>query len=345
MAPTDEHRTPSLSIVIPTTGAADLDACLESLSQDGYPAHEVVVVDNASSRSLSYLSERHPRVRMTRNDENRGFVGACNQGAESSTGDVVLFLNDDTVVEQGALRALVDTLVDHPTWGACQAKLLLMDDPTRLDTAGSFMTMTGFLVHRGAYEPESEYVRSDEVFAAKGAALVVWRRALVEVGLFDPDFFAYFEDSDLCWRLWVAGWEVGFAADARIRHRLGATASRVGADVVQFHSFKNRICSLAKNCGRRRLVWMVPVHLGLCFGVAIWFRVRGRPDLSKAVLRAIAWNGRNARRTLRKRVDVQRTRRVSDADLWPRISTGASLHSLVGYARITTRSPSKAGVG
>ena len=344
MTPIDEHRTPSLSIVIPTTGAADVDACLESLSRDGYPVVEVVVVDNASSRSLLYLSERHPRVQMIRNDENRGFVGACNQGAEISTGDVILFLNDDTVVEQGALRALVDALVDHPTWGACQAKLLLMDDPTRLDTAGSFMTMTGFLVHRGAYESESEYVRSDEVFAAKGAALIAWRRALDEVGLFDPDFFAYFEDSDLCWRLWVAGWEVGFAADARIRHRLGTTASTVGADVVQFHSFKNRICSLVKNCGRQRLVWMVPVHVGLCFSVAIWFRVRRRPDLSRAVFRAIVWNGRNVRRTLRKRALVQRTRRVSDADLWPRISTGTSLHSLVGYARTTARS-SKARTG
>ena len=344
MAPSDERR-PSLSIVIATVGAADLDACLESLEAEGDIVAEVVVVDNASARSLAYTADRYRRVRVVRNDVNLGFVGACNQGVELSTGELVLFLNDDTVVEPGALRALVGALVDHPTWGACQAKLLLMDDPTRLDTAGSFLTTTGFLVHRGAYQAEKDYVREDVVFAAKGAALVVRRRALDDVGVFDPDYFAYFEDSDLCWRLWVAGWEVGFAADARIRHRLGTTAARVGADVVQFHSFKNRICSVSKNCGSLRLVLMLPMHLGLCLGAAAMFRVRGRPDLSTAVLRAIAWNGRNVRRTLRKRALVQRARRVSDAELWPRVTRRTPLRSLVGYARITAGSGSEPRVG
>jgi GT2 family glycosyltransferase len=344
LAPTAEDRGPALSIVIPTTGAADLDACLESLERESAATADVIVVDNASARPLAYLSERHPRVRVVRNDENLGFVGACNQGAEIATGELVLFLNDDTVVEAGALGALVDALAAHPEWGACQAKLLLMHDPSRLDTAGSFLTATGFLVHRGSHEPETSYVGSDEIFAAKGAAFVVRRRALDEVGVFDPDFFAYFEDSDLCWRLWVAGWEVGFAADARVRHRLGATASTIGRGVIQFHSFKNRICSVLKNCGARRLAWMLPLHLGLCFGVAVWFRVQGRPELSSAVLRAIAWNGRNARRTLRKRRLVQRNRRVSDKEIWPRISRRTSYRSLVGYARTTVGSPSESRI-
>jgi GT2 family glycosyltransferase len=344
LAPPREDRRASLSIVIPTTGVTDLDACLESLERESEALTEVIVVDNASARSLAYLPERHPRVRTIRNEENLGFVGACNQGARMATGELVLFLNDDTVVEPGALGALVDALADNPAWGACQAKLLLLDDPGRLDTAGSFLTATGFLVHRGAFELETAYVRSDEIFAAKGAALVVRRRALDEVGLFDPDFFAYFEDSDLCWRLWVAGWKVGFAADARIRHRLGTTATTVGSGVVHFHSFKNRICSILKNCGGRRLVWMLPLHLGLCFGLAVWFRVHGRSELSGAILSAIAWNGRNARRTLRKRRLVQRSRRAGDAEIWARVSR-RSFRSLVGYARTPPRSTSKPGVG
>ena len=331
--------------MIPTTGAADLDACLESLDREGEDVAEVIVVDNASARPLAYLSERHAHVRTVRNDENLGFVGACNQGAQLANGELVLFLNDDTLVEPGALRALVDALVEHPAWGACQAKLLLMHDPSRLDTAGSFLTATGFLVHRGSHEPETSYVGSDEIFAAKGAALVVRRRALDEVGVFDPDFFAYFEDSDLCWRLWIAGWEVGFAAEARIRHRLGATATTMSAELVQFHSFKNRICSALKNCGARRLVWLLPLHLGLCFGVAVWFRVQGRPELSRAVLRAIVWNGRNARRTLRKRMLVQRNRGASDAEIWHRISRRTSVRSLAGYARTTAGTESEPGNG
>jgi hypothetical protein len=276
-------------------------------------------------------------VRVLRNAVNPGFAPASNQGIRASKEELVLLLNDDAVVEPGALRALADALESHPRWGACQAKLVLMDDPSRLDTAGSFLTATGFLVHRGARGPEASFTCSDEIFAAKGAAFLVRRRALDEVGLFDPDFYAYFEESDLCWRLWLAGWEVGFAADARVRHRLGSTASSLAPAFVQFHSFKNRICSLVKNLGAPRLALMLPLHLVLCVGLAGWFSARGRADVGRAILRAIAWNARNLRSTLRKRATIQRARRVEDRRLMPRITAPVSPRLLLGYARQTAR--------
>ncbi len=338
---------PSLSVVIPTTrGGADLDACIDSLAAGRYPALEAIVVDNGSPASLEPLAERLRGLRVLRNEANLGFVGACNQGLAASGGELVLFLNDDTVVEPGALRTLVETLDAHPSWGACQAKLLLMDDPTRLDTAGSFLTATGFLVHRGAFGPESDYTRSDEVFAAKGAALLVRRQAIEGVGAFDPDFFAYFEETDLCWRLWLAGWEVGFAADARIRHRLGGTASALPEEFVQFHSYKNRIRSLVKNPGARRLVWMLPLHLSLCLGLAGWYGIRGRSGVSRGILRGILWNARHLPATIAKRSEVQRRRRVSDRELMPRISRPTSFRTLFAYARspASRPGPSEAGV-
>src|SRR5207244_9692863 len=108
-----------------------------------------------------------------------------------------------------------------------------------------------------------------------------------EVGGFDPAFFAYFEETDLCWRLWLAGWEVGFAANARVRHRLGSTASALPAEFVQFHSFKNRIRTLVKNLGSLRLIWVLPLHLGVCGGLVAWFAVHTRPDVSRAILRSL----------------------------------------------------------
>jgi hypothetical protein len=311
---------------------------LLSLAGQRYPELDVIVVDNASPGSLDRLLERLPAVRLIRNDENRGFVGASNQGIEAASGELVLLLNDDTSAEPGALQALVDTLVAHPSWGACQAKLLLMDDPSRLDTAGSFLTNTGFLVHRGVFGPDERFTASEEIFAAKGAALLLRRRALAEVGGFDPDFFAYFEETDLCWRLWLAGWEVGFAADARVRHRLGSTASAFPQAFVQFHSFKNRICSLLKNLGAARLAWMLPFHIGLCLGLAAWYSLRGRAEVGAAILRAIGWNVRHLPGTLRKRRAVQSLRRVPDRDLMPRILTATPARTLFGYARGSPRS-------
>jgi GT2 family glycosyltransferase len=324
-------------VVIPTRhGGADLDACLASLASEEYPELEIVVVDNATvGFAVRRLPERYPDLRVLRNEENRGFAGASNQGIEASSGGLVLLLNDDTKLEPGALRSLVGTIGSRPSWGACQAKLLVMTDPSRLDTAGSFLTATGFLVHRGAYEPEDRFNSSDEIFAAKGAALLVRRRALDEVGAFDPDFFAYFEESDLCWRLWLAGWEVGFAADARVLHRIGATASGLPTPFVQFHSFKNRLCTLLKNLGAARLMWMVPYHLLLCLGLAGWYAARGRLALSGAIVRAVGWNVTHLPATGRKRREVQALRRVSDRELMRRIKTPTHIRTLVTYANRT----------
>jgi GT2 family glycosyltransferase len=329
------NGTQSVSVVIPTSRAgADLDDCLESIAAQEHEGVEIIVVDNASGDpALAQLPDRFADLQVLRNAVNRGFVGACNQGIEVARGDLILLLNDDTTLETGALAALVETLRRNPGWGACQAKLLRMDDPTRLDTAGSFLTTTGFLVHRGSFAPESQFNDSDEIFAAKGAALLVRRRALEQVGRFDPDFFAYFEETDLCWRLWLAGWRVGFAADARVLHKLGATASSLPSAFVQFHSYKNRLCTIVKNAAPRTLATMVPLHVALCGGLGVWYAVRGQPAVGGAIIRALAWNATQLPRTLRKRRAVQNTRRVSDEELMPRITTRSDTRTFLRYAK------------
>jgi GT2 family glycosyltransferase len=318
----------SLSVVIPTARAgADLERCLRSLADQEHEHVEVVVVDNGSPGVSAQ------GVRVLRNDENLGFVSACNQGIAASSGELILLLNDDTVVEPGALRALVDTLERRPAWGACQAKLLLLDDPARLDTAGSFLTSTGFLLHRGAFGAADLFSETDEIFAAKGAALLVRRRALADAGVFDPRFFAYFEETDLCWRLWLTGWAVGFAAEAPVLHALGRTASELPSAFVQFHSYKNRIRTLIKNLGAARLAWMLPLHLSLCAALVGWYAVRGRPAVSGGILRALWWNAVHGRDTLRERRRVQARRRVPDRELMPRIMRRASVRTFLFYAR------------
>jgi GT2 family glycosyltransferase len=338
MEPRAERYTgpESVSVVIPTSrGGADLERCLASLAAQRTTGVEVIVVDNASNDTVvAALPARFPGLVLLHNDSNLGFVGACNQGIEIAKGEWILLLNDDTELQADALEALVDALRRNGSWGACQAKLLLMDDPTRLDTAGSFLTKTGFLIHRGSLGPERDYTASDEIFAAKGAALLLRREALEQVGVFDSDFFAYFEETDLCWRLWLAGWSVGFAAEARVLHKLGATAGGLPSDFVQFHSFKNRLRTLLKNLGLARALWMVPYHVALCLGLAGWYALRGKPRLVGAIIRALAWNVAHFPSTLRKRREVQKIRRVPDRALMPRIMRKSELRTLAGYAGI-----------
>jgi GT2 family glycosyltransferase len=337
---TQAERTPSVSIVIATMrGGDDLDACLQSIAAQAYPELEVIVIDNGSTDTeLARIPGRFAHARVLRNEENLGFVGANNQGIAASTGELVLLLNDDTVLEPGAIGKLVHSLVERPSWAAAQAKLVRMDDPNLLDTAGSFLTATGFLVHRGSGEPQEGFDEADEIFAAKGAALLIRSAALRQVGAFDPDFFAYFEETDLCWRLWLAGWQVGFAPDARVRHKLGATAGSLPSELVQFHSFKNRICTLAKNLGPLRLAWMLPYHLALCLALAAWYSVRGKPRLGVAILRALAWNVGQLARTFSKRRSVQSLRRIDDRELMQQILRPTPLGTMRRYAQLTGES-------
>jgi GT2 family glycosyltransferase len=334
---TQAERTPSVSIVIATLrGGPDLEACLDSIRSQAYGKLEVIVIDNGSADAeLAGIPARFAQVRVLRNEENLGFVGANNQGIAASTGEFIFLLNDDTVLEPGALDRLVQALVEHPSWAVAQAKLVRMDDPGLLDTAGSFLTATGFLVHRGSGEPEEAFGEADEIFAAKGAALIIRSDALRVVGTFDPDFFAYFEETDLCWRLWLAGWRVGFAPAARVRHKLGATAGGLPSEFVQFHSFKNRICTLAKNLGPLRLAWMLPFHLALCVALAAWYAVRGQPRLAGAIIRALAWNVAHVARTMSKRRRAQSLRRIDDRELMHEILRPAPVGTMHRYARLT----------
>jgi GT2 family glycosyltransferase len=340
---TQAERTPSVSIVIATMrGGPDLEACLDSIRAQAYDDLEVIVIDNGSTDTeLAGIPARFSFAGLLRNEENLGFVGANNQGIAASTGEFVFLLNDDTVLEPGALDWLVQALVEHPSWAAAQAKLVRMDDPSLLDTAGSFLTATGFLVHRGSGEPEEEFGEADEIFAAKGAALLIRSDALRQVGAFDPDFFAYFEETDLCWRFWLAGWRVGFAPAARVRHSLGASAGSLPSEFVQFHSFKNRICTLAKNLGPLRLGWMLPYHLALCVALAGWYAVRGNPRLAGAIMRALGWNVRHVVRTVSKRRAVQSLRRTGDRELMHQILRPTPLGTMHRYARLTGESETR----
>jgi N-acetylglucosaminyl-diphospho-decaprenol L-rhamnosyltransferase len=319
----------SLSVVIPTLRAAgDLHRCLRSLAEQGYPELEVIVVDNGSPGVTA------AGVRVIRNEENTGFVGACNQGLAAASGELVLLLNDDTEVEAGALSELAKAMERHPRWGACQAMLLLLSDPSRVDSAGSFLTATGFLVHRGIHGPADEYTAEEEIFAAKGAALLLRRRALEDAGVLDPEFFVYFEETDLCWRLWLSGWEVGLVPAARVLHDVGVTSSALSPAFVQFHSYKNRIRTLLKNLGPLRLTWMLPFHLGICVALVLWYLVRGRFAVSRGIVRALWWNVTHLGGTLQERRRIQRGRSSSDRELMPRITRPPAMRAFLTYARV-----------
>ncbi len=329
-------------IIVNWNGIFHLRKCLPGLNKINYPNFEIIVVDNASTDgSIEYIKKNYPKIKIIVNKKNLGFAGGNNVGYKKTTGDYILFLNNDTTVTNNFVTKLVNKIGEDSRYAGVQAKILSMDNNNRLDSVGAFLTNTGFLYHYGYYQlNKKSYDKIKLLYTAKGACML-FRRAVIEsVGLFDGDFFAYFEETDFCHRVWLAGYTIGYAPEAIIYHKIGGTSNNMNNAFIQFHSFKNRINSYIKNLGPIELIKILPLHLLLCEIAAIIFIIRNRFDLFIGINKAIYWNIRNIKNTLRKRRIIQtKIRKIKDKDLMTIIKRNPPVRyyyylfakSLIGY--------------
>ncbi len=222
-----ETDKPAVTIAIPVHGNPLLTyTCLKSV-HGNTPAgtYEVVVIDDASPEPASVALSQMSGVRFVRNDVNLGFVGSCNKAAKLARGDVLVFLNNDTIVTPGWLEALTGILRDRPGAGLVGAKLIYPDG--RLQEAGGLVWRDGSAWNYGRGDdpnkPEYNYVR--EVDYCSGACLAVDRQLFEQIGGFDARFApAYYEDADLAFAVRAAGRKVYYQPFAAVVHFEGGTA-------------------------------------------------------------------------------------------------------------------------
>ncbi|MFZ5799978.1 MAG: glycosyltransferase [Candidatus Omnitrophota bacterium] len=307
-----------VSVIIPTLNSGShLAAGLKSLSVQDYAPIEIIVVVNKAG-AVADLRQVFPGIIWIENKTNLGFAAANNQGAAAAEGEYLLFLNDDVEVEPDFLTKLMKRTEEEPAVGICQSKILLMQDHTLLDTAGSFFTFCGFLQHLGHREKDlGQYDKLKEIFSPKGACMLVRREAIQKAGLFDEDFFAFFEETDLAWRVWLAGFRVELVSDSRVYHKVGATATKLPSAFIDYHSFKNRICALIKNLEFKNLLLILPIHIFLCLGLGFLYLVSLRFSNAFSIIQAMLWNIFHLPGTLSKRNYVQKKIRLkSDAEIF-----------------------------
>ena len=224
---------PNVAVVIPThNNLSLLLECLESLRKLDWPRErlEIIVVDNASTdRTQEVLGGRYPYVNLVKLDTNTGFAPACNRGAAEAGAEYVAFLNNDAVADPGWLRALFSALEAGGEGTVCAASTILSREGDEVEYDGASSNLLG------AGKPHSVWGWPDlpsapttgtPLLFASGGAMLIQRDAFLAVGGFDPAYFAYFEDVDLGWRLWVLGYRVVYAAEALVRHLGGATGKR-----------------------------------------------------------------------------------------------------------------------
>ena len=210
------------SVIIPVwNGREYLPGCLDALLAQEYPDFEVIAVDNASvDGSAELIAEKYPQVRLIRNIHNLGFAGGCNAGLKVAQGDVLVLLNQDTVVLPGWLRALVEAL-QKPEVGIVGCKILYPDGKTIQHAGGWIEWPLGLAHHYGQGElDQGQWDQHREVEYVTGAAMAFQRRLIDQIGGMDEGFWpGYFEDADFCFRAREIGYKTLYIHEAVVLHK------------------------------------------------------------------------------------------------------------------------------
>lgn len=319
---------PRASVVIVNTNELHhLKQCLPTIAEQDYPDGEVIVVDNCSTDgSIDYLKREFPWVRVVRSPANLGYAGAGNLGFAHATGEYVAIMNPDTQVEPGWLRELVQALQHNPQAGLATPKILLMHDPTRLNTCGNDITLTGLTFCRGLDEPADQYMQPEVVSAVSGAAFVVKRHVMEQIGGFDDHFFIYFEETDLSLRAMLAGYTCLYVPTARIRHQYTFKFSPRKC----FYQERNRYLALLKVFHWQTLLLLLPLFLLSECIVWGYVLLHGAAHI-RGKIASYGWLIGNWWYVLQARRRAQAFRRVADHMLLARF------HHRLNFARTAQR--------
>ncbi len=262
-------------IVLNFNGKHFLDDNLSSLMKQSYTPLEVILVDNASKDgSVEYVQEYFPEVKILVNDKNTGFP-ANNLGIQSSTGDYIMLLNNDTVVDPHMVEESVKELVKDDQIGMGAVKILSMGQLNILDSIGINIYPDGMSRQRGRLEEDTgQYDRVEELLIPSGCAAFYKKDMLNEVGLLDEDFFAYCEDTDLGFRGRLAGWKTISIPSARVYHHYSGSFSKV-SPFKAFLVERNHLWFAIK-CFPITMLLTLPFYTFYRFAVQIYAVVRGK---------------------------------------------------------------------
>jgi GT2 family glycosyltransferase len=248
MPESDDGAAEITAVVVTWQGAELLPTCLDSLAAQTVP-HRVLVVDNASSDSTADILKRYD-VEVLTLDRNTGFAGGVAAALGVVRSEYVALLNNDASADPRWLEASAAALNNNPGAAAITSRLVLWD----LDSAGRFvlnnvgvaLTAGGYGTDRGFGQPDGPpFDRSEAVFGFSGGASVLRRSAVVAAGGIAPRFFMYYEDTDLSWRLRLAGYSILYEPAAVVHHRHGAS-SNLRSESFAYFTERNRLLVLLR---------------------------------------------------------------------------------------------------
>ena len=313
-----------VSVIIPHWNGIDvLSECLDSLGKSTYKNIEIIVVDNASSDgSQDWIRSNHPNIILVQNKSNLGYAEGCNVGAKSSSGEYLIFLNNDTVQNENWIESLVDFLNLNRNVAAVQPKILNYFDRTKFDYAGGcggWIDVLGFPFARGRLflnleKDEGQYEKIRPIFWASGTALMIRKKMFIDLNGFDKTFFAHQEEIDLCWKIHLSGKEVWSVPTSVVYHKNAVTLPMFSRK-KQYLNHRNSLLMMLTNYSLPMTLYLFPIRLSLEF-VALFYALSCF-DISHfiGIIQSLLWIITHPHIIVSRRIRTRKIRKLKDAKI------------------------------
>lgn len=285
---------PLISIItVNYNGNIITEQFLESLTQISYKNIEVLVVDNASNTSPDILKEKYPFINLIKSNLNLGFAAGNNLALRVAKGDYFFLLNNDTEVKSDFLEPIVQLMESNKKIGIASSKLLYYSQPNTIQYAGhtgiNFYTGRGFGI--GYMQTDSEkYTCNYQTQLAHGAAMMISKDAIKQVGLMAELFFLYYEEIDFCERIKQAGFEIWYCGYSVVYHKESMSTGK-SSPLKTYYLTRNRLIYTKRNTKGFQHYACILFFMLISFPKGIvQLIIKKEFSLLRAFIRGVSWN-------------------------------------------------------
>lgn len=316
-----------VSIIIPVyNGERHLEELIESLINQTYKKIEIITIDNNSTdnsiKLLESFSERETPLRIFSSKKNQGYCGGCNKGIENAYGEFLLFLSQDRIMNNDWIEKTVVEMNKNEKIGCIIGKVV-RDGASSPEYGHSYDVYGAVLINGSPDE-------SNLFFG--GGTILIRKKVLDEIGGFDPEFFIYQEDVDICWRIKLSGNQIKIVENAICQNKGGGISDtfydsegyqiKFDSELMNmplykfYYSQKNRIRTLLKNYSTKNVWKRIPITIVMIFLRGIFMSIKNKKGTYFVeVFRGFFWNIKYLGNTMKFRKKIQESRVIDDKEI------------------------------
>ena len=296
---TEEDKYPLISVITVNYNQSSVTCeLLQSLQKISYPNMEIIVVDNASPNDTpDRIKELYPGIILIKSKENLGFAGGNNLGIRVAKGKYLFFLNNDTEVPAHIMEPMVELLENRPEIGAVSPKIKYFQEPGLVQYAG-FTRMNPWTIRNkavGYRQPDSpEFDQLTSTNSVHGAAMMIPRRVIDEVGLMPEIFFLYYEEHDWAEMIKRAGYKIYYQPASFILHKESISTGK-NSPLITYYLTRNRLLFARRNFRGLPFLFSLLFQTFVSFPKnTVLLLVKRQQEHLKAYLKGILWNFKNS---------------------------------------------------